>query len=211
MKHCKICFNEIDKGGSIFDYLFNVDCICMNCRERFERNQRVYHFHNLEIHAFYIYNEFLENLLFQYKESRDIALYDVFLTPHIQEMNDIFRQTQCVIMPSSHKKTSQRGFHALKEMLSVCDVQVCDPFRKENDIKQSTQSKQMRLNIESYLQVDKTKIDLLKAYCLFDDVCTTGSTLKACAHMLDPKASKITAYVLCVHPAFVEMCDEKWL
>lgn len=204
MEVCPICFCELDQGLTFCEYFFSDDVICGKCRHQMIENKYVYHYENLEIHAFYIYDEFMENLLFQFKESRDIALKDIFLWKKKEKINDIFRHHKMVIMPSNEDKTEKRGFHALREMLSCCQVEIVDCLYKDQNYKQSRQKAKSRCKIQ---EVMKLKKQIEESFYLFDDVLTTGNTLKTAADLLG-KGEKVIAYVLAIHPCFVEMCEK---
>ena len=208
MNHCLICMNALDEGVTLKEYLFEEDIICGNCRHRFIKNDGIYTYGYLRVHAFYRYDDFLESLLYQFKEGCDVALENVFLWKYRKKMVDIFRHRQCVIMPSSEDKLKSRGFHHLKKMLACCEVEVCDCFIKTKNYKQSLQRAQNREKIHSVIQ--RTSFPE-KDFYLFDDVVTSGHTLLAAAALLRKKDEIMEAYALSVHPRFVEMCDKQQL
>lgn len=207
MKVCPICFHELEDGITFLEYFFSNDVICGNCRQQFIENKRVYEYKNIRVHAFYLYDDFMENLLFQYKEARDIALKDIFLWKKKEKVNDIFRHAKCVIMPSSIEKVQERGFHHLEKMLECCDIQLDFCLKKTKNYKQSKQRSINRMKISSILE--KEYIPSGKFY-LFDDVVTTGNTLMRAASLLS-NDEIVDAYVLSVHPHFVELCDKEML
>lgn len=207
MKICPICFRDVDEGVSFHEYLFEEDIICGKCRHQFVENKKIYHFENLEIHAFYLYDDFLESLLFQYKEAKDIALKDVFLWKKKEEMKDIFRHHECVIMPSFIKKVEERTFHHLDCMLSCCEVSISHCLKKTKNFKQSSQRGKQRQSIENVIEIEEKPPS---EFYLFDDVVTTGNTLKAAAQLLN-KDKLTKAYVFSVHPHFVELCEKERL
>lgn len=208
MKLCKICFKSIDEGCTLKEYFFEDDIICGNCRHQFIKNHKIYRYKNLRIHAFYIYNDFLESLLFQYKEGRDIALQNIFLWKYKEKMNDIFRHHLCVIMPSSEEKIKERGFHHLKEMLSICNIEIQECFIKNKNHKQSLQRSKNREKINEVIElVEYPK----KEYYFFDDVVTTGNTLLTAYEKLGLKDEVVDVYALSIHPHFVELCEKEEL
>ena len=205
MNLCKICFSHLDEGCTLKEYLFEEDIICGKCRHQFIENHQIYEYKNLRIHAFYIYNDFLESLLFQFKEGRDIALQNIFLWKNKEKMNDIFRHRLCLIMPSSSLKIQERGFHHLKAMLSICNLEIQDCFIKTKNFKQSSQRAKNRENIHEFIELVEFP---RKQYYLFDDVVTTGNTLLTAYEKLGLKDEIIDVYALSVHPHFVELCEK---
>lgn len=208
MNLCKICFHHLDEGCTLKEYFFENDVICGNCRHKFIENNKIYNYKNLRVHAFYIYDDYLENLLFQYKEGRDIALYNIFLWKYKEKLNDIFRQHVCVIMPSHEDKIKQRGFHHIKEMLSITNIKIEDCFTKTKNYKQSLQRSKNRENIHDVVQL---KYQPTNNFYFFDDVITTGNTLLTAYEKIGLKDEVIDVYALSVHPHFVELCDKEKL
>lgn len=198
----------MDEGLTLKEYLFESDLICGNCRRKFIKNNKIFEYKSLRIHAFYLYNEYLENLLFQYKEGRDIALKDIFLWKYKKKLNDIFRQRECIIMPSSEEKVKNRGFHPLKEMLACSNVEIKECFIKNKNYKQSLQRAQDREKVKDVIQIVEFP---QKEYYLFDDVVTSGNTLLSAIDLLGRSEEINDVYVLSVHPHFVELCEKEKL
>lgn len=208
MNLCKICFHHLDEGLTLQEYFLENDCICGNCRHKFIKNETIYEYQNLRIHAFYLYNDVMESLLFQYKEGRDIALKDIFLWKYKKKMNDIFRHHECIIVPSHEEKIKTRGFHHLKKMLECCDIEGKDYFIKTINYKQSSQRSKNREKVKDIIQIKQFP---KKQYYLFDDVVTSGNTLLAAASLLSKNNEKVEVYALSVHPHFVELCEKQKL
>lgn len=204
MKHCKICFQSVDEGVSLYDYYFKEDIICGYCRRKMKIADKIYKYQNLHIHALYHYDEFMENFLFQYKEGRDIALKDIFLYPYKQKLIDKYRQYEWVLMPSSEEKIRQRTFHHLECMIEDLDIKIGHHFCKNQNFKQSSQKLQTRTKIKEMIQMT-TKPQ--RPYILFDDVITTGNTLLTAANLCAEKDEIIHCLAVCIHPMFVEKCD----
>lgn len=211
MKQCKICFAPVDKGTTISQYFFQEDCICGDCRRKFEENDQIYQMENCRIYAFYKYNEFLEKLLFQYKEGRDVALAKVFLYLKRDKLVDMIRHRLVVCMPSSEQKIMERGFSHLEGMLQEIQLDLCPLLEKSEYYKQSEQEFKNKGKIAEIMRIKKGVKIPQKEFVLFDDVITSGNTIKAAAHLLGKQKKQIDVYVLCVHPRFVEICDENKL
>lgn len=206
---CCICFQNIEQGLTIADWIAQDSCICGNCKKEFVRLQKQTTWQHIPIHIEYLYNDFLENLLYQFKESRDIALKEVFFYDCIKKINDKYRHYQIVIMPSSYEKIEERNFHHMLEMLNKCKLPIMDPFEKISNHKQSLQSFEERQNIGTYIRIKPNAKLLEKPILLVDDVITTGATIKYAYQQLIKHTTKIEAFILCANPLFVELCDEK--
>lgn len=163
----------------------------------------------IKLHIAYVYNDFLENMIFQYKEGLDTALRDVFFHDIMKKINAKFRHYTIVLLPSSEEKTIERGFHPVKDMLHACRLKTIEPFYKTCNHKQSLQSFENRRNIS---QVIKMKPDIVlpkTRLLLVDDVVTSGNTLLCAYDLLQEHRYKIEALALCANPRFVESCEKK--
>lgn len=211
MNRCRICFKPVDTGVTLLHYFLHDDCICGECRSQFIENHQIYETERLVVHAFYIYNEFLEKLLFQYKEGKDVALAEVFFYAKQEKLIDMLRHKSVIVMPSSEAKCTERGFHHLEKMLQNVPAHICHLFEKSDNYKQSEQDLADRHKIFDVLKLKEDAQIPNQEFILFDDVVTSGNTLKAAAQLLGKSDKKIHALALCVHPLFVELCDEKKL
>ncbi len=208
---CKYCFGNIHKEETIFHYIQKESMLCGKCRKQLKLINKSAKFEKLKITMLYEYNDFMESMIFQFKEGRDIALKEVFFHEFIRNINDKFRHYTVILMPSSKEKMMERGFLPLKEMLSECTIPIIEPFYKINNHKQSLQSLEDRKLISQVMYRNEA-INIPKTpLLLVDDVCTSGSTIFSAYHKLLPHTYNVEALVLAVHPLFVEKCDEKRL
>lgn len=207
MSRCLICFNDVHCGLSLMQYFRREDIICGDCASKFEKLNRWYIKDELHIKALYLYNDFMESLLFQFKEGRDVALKEVFFKAYEKEIFDKFQDYTIVYMPSSLSKCEERGFFPLELMLENVKLKKCDLLIKCKDVKQSMQTYEKRANIKKVIKLnDKVSIPRSKLL-LVDDVCTSGNTLKCAFNLLKEHKYEIKALVLSIHPRFVESCD----
>ena len=73
-----------------FDVFFYDDqLICPDCLKNFKLHKQVYNIEGTPLYVLYEYNEFLERLLFQYKEQKDVVLKDIFLNKHAYLKNTL--------------------------------------------------------------------------------------------------------------------------
>ncbi|MFR8213118.1 MAG: ComF family protein [Longicatena caecimuris] len=211
VEHCLLCFQNVHKQEDIFHYVKRSSFLCGACRKQLEPLCKSTKLDSLQLSMLYRYNDFLESMIFQFKEGRDIALRPVFFHEVMQELNDKFRQYAIVLMPSSKEKMLERGFLPVREMLQACKLEIIEPFYKTSNHKQSLQNMQNRALISQVIQ-RRSDVSLpQKPLLLVDDVCTSGSTILCAYRKLLPHTYKIEALVLAAHPLFVESCDEKGL
>lgn len=208
MKRCLYCFEDIYQGTSLPAYFQKKDIICGCCRSKMPLFKHWIRVEDLAVYGLYYYDEFMEGMLFQFKECRDIALKNVFLRPYIKEIFDTFHGYTLILMPSSDTKNKERGFYALEEMFEEVNLPKLEIFQKNRTYKQTKQSYEKRKDI-SKVMILKENVELPNTpVLLVDDVCTSGSTLLSAYHLLKNHPYEIKAFVCCVHPLLVESCDK---
>ena len=95
-----------------------------------------------------------------------------------------------VPVPSYIDDDKMRGFNHVEEIFSCFKLKTCRLIKKTSHFKQANNTSKQRKDIKSYLELDK-KFDIEgKRILLVDDVHTTGSTIKACIHLLEPLKPK---------------------
>ncbi|MCQ5122661.1 ComF family protein [Massilicoli timonensis] len=206
---CRICIGELDRAQPLCSYLFSKEVICHVCKETyFHCIYQKLTLSQYPMWALYTYDDALESLIYRYKEQRDIALAPVFLHDFRHKIERRYAAHTIVTMPSSEAKIKERGFHHLEEMLKEIRLPICPCLRKTAPIKQAKQGKKRRLEIAAYIELDPNLALPDTALLLFDDVCTSGSTLRAACELLKQHPYPIEVLVLSVHPLYVENCGQ---
>ncbi len=80
MKYCLLCHKELDYKQNFFQYFQESEALCGGCKEQLKFLNVKTKLEDMPLHILYEYNDFLESMLFQYKEGRDIALANVFFS-----------------------------------------------------------------------------------------------------------------------------------
>lgn len=175
---CLLCFEDIQRGISLLDYFKPPDCICGKCRSQFEICDKIVVVKGLKIHALYYYNTYFEDVMFTFKENRDIALAPVFLHPFINKLKKRYHDYVVVYAPSSQAKERQRGFATLQLLFEMLPLEKQVLFVKNKEYKQS---EQIYKNRHLVLDVIERNIARLpnRNILLVDDMCTSGATLSA--------------------------------
>lgn len=181
-------------------FLFNDKKVCMDCSNQMTLHKQIYHIDGIEWHVLYEYNEYLERLFFRYKEQRDVVLKDVFLNGYHKGFS---KYCVCALC-SSDEKRYFRGFEPILDILSSVHVNAYSPFYKREDVKQSSLSGKERERIGEVLALKNNYPLPKKKILLVDDVCTTGSTLKAAIQLIHP----CCVFVLAAHPMWIEVNKE---
>lgn len=208
-QHCLYCFDDITKKQDFYAWLKKDACLCGVCQSQLLPYQKSKQILRMPIYILYVYNEFLETMIYQYKEGKDIALKSVFFHSFIQEIEHRYKGYTLVLMPSSEEKTKERGFHALRNMLEVINLPKIEPFYKSENRKQSLQSVEQRAHIDEIIHLNTSVVIPKTKLLLIDDVCTTGSTIKCAYNLLRKHKLSIEALVLCANPLFIQERDRK--
>ncbi len=197
-RFCLICNKELKDENDISN-LIGDNIICRSCKEQFVKMDTIYRLDKDWI-VLYEYNEFLERLLFRYKEQRDVELARVFFFYHIEKIKKLSNHYTICVMCSSDKNRYIRGFEPIIQMLEVHGIKVYSPLYKIKHIKQSSKNKQERKEIQKYIK-RKDYYELPnKPILLIDDVLTTSNTLRRGIELLEPEK----VLVLCANPLWID-------
>lgn len=202
---CLLCFEKLNENCTLTQFLFPTDSLCYRCRSQMIVYNRTKKINQLSVHILYVYNDFIENMLYQWKEQKDVALKRCFLQMFKKQIEKKYKHYTIVYMPSSDEKTKKRGFHTLEELTCDINLNKVELFEKTKDMKQSLQSYEKRKEIGKYIRLkEHVKIPETKLL-LIDDVCTTGSTLLCAYSLLKKHKYEIKALVLCANPRFINV------
>ena len=204
MKRCLLCDHDISYHQDFYHWLHSDTLLCGDCQGQLKPVETVRMLEDMKVHILYEYNDFLENLLFQYKEGQDIALRRLFFWDFRHRIARQFKGWTLLLMPSGAKKNQERGFHALKEMCEVISLPRLQPFTKRSDHKQSLLSYEQPQQISEIMDWHCDEDLSNRKVLLIDDVHTPGATLRAAYHLLPKTIKKTEALVCCAHPLFLE-------
>ena len=148
--------------------------------------------------SIYEYNEKLKELIYKFKGCYDIELKDVFLYPYENELSLIYKGYIIIPIPSYFEDDEVRGFNHVELIFSNLKLEMVKALEKVEKVKQSEKNQKQRQQIKKYLKVKNIDKIKNKKILLVDDICTTGSTLKAAIDLLKEAAPKdIKILVLC--------------
>lgn len=204
MKTCLLCHQDLSLHQDFYHWMKSDTLLCGDCQSRLKPVETVRLLEDMKVHILYEYNDFLENLLYQYKEGQDVALRQLFFWEHRHRVEKRFKGVSMLLMPSGQAKNQERGFHALKEMCTVIRLTTLEPFVKRSDHKQSLLSYEERQRIFEFMEIrGDVKLDR-RHVLLVDDVVTTGATLRAARYLLPDTIKTADALVCCAHPLFLD-------
>lgn len=200
-RFCLICNASLNTLHNLYDLELETHSICHSCALQFCLHQKIYQIEQREWHVLYEYNEFLERLLFRYKEQCDRLLAKVFLE---RVLVRAFQQYVVCGLCSSTQKRYQRGFEPLVEMFQAQGIAIESPFYKNKNHKQSQLSFSRRSMVHQILQKKECYSLPSGPILIVDDVCTSGATLHRALELLD--AQKV--FVLAAHPLWIQEHQE---
>lgn len=169
---CLFCDQEVEQFSfkSIF---LKEDLLCITCRNKLKPTKKIVTIENIQVETFFEYDGMFKNLLIQYKECFDEALYPVFLYDLKEYLEYKYRGYYLCLIPSSKEKIEQRGFSHLELMckdLSFNRIQL----QAIQDLSQVHKGiKERSLMKNNYLYTGER----VKKVLVVDDVVTTGSSM----------------------------------
>lgn len=204
MKRCLLCQQWVNQHQAFRHWLSCDTCLCGDCQKMLHRLHTTRMLAGMKLHILYEYDDFLENLLFQYKEGGDVALRSLFFYEDKRYLEKRYKGYTLLLMPSGKEKTKERGFHALAEMTRQLQLPILQPFYKSENRKQSTLSYEQRQHIGDIMHLDEHVVIKGKKLLLVDDVCTSGATLHSAYQLIKDKGVTTEALALCAHPLFLK-------
>ena len=196
---CIACFKSLVEGLDLYELFTTNDILCSECRSKLRPCKKTINVDGLSVYALYWYNEGMSELMHRIKELYDESLVKVFHNDLRYYLAWKYRKCYKVCVPSSEMKTQERGFHAVQRMYEPWSVQ--DAFVKE-DVKQSLKSALDRRLIANAIKLKDPSIRKHRKILLVDDVCTTGSSLKACHDLLKNEENTVSIVVLALHTSW---------
>ena len=196
---CLICFKSLFHDLS-FEYLkLNSLMICHACFSQFEIADLTIIHLNTKIWVLYYYNDFLKNLIYQYKGCYDIELAKVFLSPFIRQIKRKYKNHLIVFPPSSADENQTRGFNHMEEVAKTISNRVYTIFYKRENKKQTTTPFHLRYQIKNAIYMTKNEILENQKILLIDDIYTSGNTIQTCIKLLQTNIQKIRDLsVICI-------------
>lgn len=198
-RYCLLCNQRLDTEIVIDDFWEEKE-ICLECEKKLKGQKRIYEKDGKRYIVFHEYDDYLERLLFRYKEQRDIALAPIFLSSYKKELIKMRKKYAFVVLCSSEEKRKFRAFEPLIEWFKAIGIEVYSPLYKSMDWKQSNLSFEKRKGIKNVLKKKEHYTLPNKPLLLFDDVVTSGASLETALELLDIK----TVIVFSAHKSWLE-------
>ena len=145
-------------------------------------------------HSIYLYNDFLKELISQYKFRGDYILAKVF-SEKIRTMLNTLEYDLLVPIPLSKERQYERGCNQSEGLILEAGFKPTDILQRTHSEKQSKKSRHDRIHLQQVFQINSDVSG--KRILLIDDIYTTGSTLRHAAKILKQSgASSISSLTL---------------
>lgn len=192
---CLSCFESMSIGMYFLEWWIKKDGLCNVCRSKMMPKWHQYKKQGIKIESIYQYDGLGRDLLLNFKDSQDRWLNNVFLNPVFLKFHLKFWGYTIVVIPGS-KRIYQPNIEILKDVyLQVVD----DVFVKIRPYKQSERKGHERSGIHDVIALKNVDVIRNRKVLLFDDLCTSGHTLRACYELIVKEVSQIKVFTLFYH------------
>jgi competence protein ComFC len=174
---CRICsrpFGHLDER-------FRHGELCHDCiRWEEDEDWKGYLEKNISL---YLYNDFLKEVIAQYKFRGDYILARVFANA-IMEVLHKMEADLLVPIPLSEERLFERGFNQAAVLLAEAGFPAAPALSRIHFEKQSKKSRSERIHLPQVFAVNPSMSLQGKKVVLIDDIYTTGSTLRHAAKLI---------------------------
>ena len=189
---CLFCDSKIEKYN-LLSLFIEEDLLCLECRNKLKIEKIYSNISDLKVESFYNYDGIFKQLLIQYKECYDEALYPIFLYKLKDYIKYKYFNYQILLVPSSINKLEKRGFNHLELIFKDVGLDIINGLKmKENLIQEGKSLLDRKKMIDNY-EYEGPKLNKV---LIVDDVLTTGSSIMGVYKAIKPYANKIKALTL---------------
>ena len=173
---CNVCFSPI-RQRHLFQW-HRLPIMCSTCYHQLEWHHQINKFDGVPFESFFDYGPIFQSRIHQYKSLGDIVLGKTFLHQHRDYLKLKYHGYTFVPAPSHEEHMQQRGFYHLDEILVSLGLPIIHIFYKNKPYRQAEQDFQGRQEIHTIIERHK-HILMPQKIVLFDDVMTTGETIRS--------------------------------
>jgi competence protein ComFC len=188
-KRCTQCSRSLDK---LPDELIRGE-VCLDCY-RWEEDPKWKGILEKNTSLFE-YNVFMKEYLARYKYRGDHILAKAFGT-QIANCLKSMQYDHITTIPLSQERHYERGFNQSTALLEAAGIELLSILSRDHSEKQSKKSRYQRLQQKQVFTLAETNLEG-QSILLFDDIYTTGTTLRQAAKLLkEAGAQQISSITL---------------
>ncbi|WP_243356013.1 ComF family protein [Bacillus litorisediminis] len=139
--------------------------------------------------SLYQYNEFLKEIISQYKFRGDYVLANIFKRDIKLKIKQL-EPDLIVPIPLSKQRLHERGFNQAEAILIEAELPFISLLTREHSEKQSKKAREERLGQENIFQWNSEEYLTDKSVLILDDIYTTGATIRHAAKIFIEKGAK---------------------
>ena len=200
--YCLWCGRSLRRESSLKHMFYVDDVLCAACRNSISYAPKKIMIDGIRVDSLFVYEGLIREMIIQYKELSDEALFPAFMYPYIRELRKRYRGYTIVSIPSSAANNKKRGFKAVDKMYEILDLPGVEMFEKKDDYDQKKTDFRKRHEIRKHL-VYKPAAVRNNRVLLVDDILTTGETIKAAYSFLAGSGYSIKVMTVCYNKRFL--------
>ena len=197
---CLWCGRSMKYASSFREMFYIDDVICRKCRRQLPADRQVFRTAGLKIEGLYVYEGLIREMLLQYKENCDEALFPVFLYPFVKQLKNRYRGYSVVPVPSSREMMVKRGFRHVNKIFSLLELSVYDLIEKTDNVEQKKSLS--RTEIGEHFRIRDEKPLPKGRILLVDDIVTTGASMASCYRLLEKNYAEIKCMTVAYNRRF---------
>ncbi|OZI10883.1 amidophosphoribosyltransferase [Bacillaceae bacterium SAS-127] len=187
---CQICSRPLAE----LEGVYKKDGSCQDCL-RWEQDPR---FHGVLAQniSLFIYNEAMKAWVARFKYRGDYVLARSFAA-NIRRVVQTLDYDEATVIPLSVERLQERGFNQAKALAMEAGVDVTEMLERVHTEKQSKKSRLERINASQVFRLIEKNACQNKKILIFDDIYTTGSTIRQAAKLLrEAGAREVSSFTL---------------
>lgn len=195
---CQLCFEAIEKSYLWDEIIFNHE-ICAQCKKKYPlRLKRIKTASGIKVWGLFVYDEAMRDFLIRYKKIGDKKAGKLMMSRFYLISILLRKHFIAVGVPSPQSNEEKRGFSASETLLEAWAIPVAKKLIQNRSTQaQKNRNKEERQKIHQFFNLKSGDPIRNRNVLLFDDVLTSGASLKAAHDLLKPYCKRLIVIALC--------------